>query len=433
MGLIFAYDLTKKLTRIPPLEIEDYVTTLQLLDEYYESDDEPKIPDDVSEVLDEYGLSYDCHGFKGVYGFALAAVRGTLAAVDCLINSQCQIAINWAGGWHHAKRSEASGFCYLNDIVLGIQHLLSAPRFSSGPILYIDLDLHHGDGVEEAFAYSPRVITFSVHHGAPGFFPGTGVPDGTGKYFIGARGGRFSCFNLVLAEGANDETWWSGVEPILTALHASLHPLAVVIQCGADALSSDPHCTFNLSASLDSTQQLQSGYVAALRLVLSWHLPSLILGGGGYHLADTARLWLMLTSLSVSSVTNKEIKIDQDIPEHDNFSSFGPDFTLDVHASMRPDLNSTDTVDKEVKRLLKQPCEIEANYMESLLRLVRDNSNEAEDQELIRPGCIEQTAVQTPKGEERIEEERGLEGSERGCVCQAKVLSFCSAWGHRKG
>lgn len=191
------------------------------MDEYYESDDEPKIPDDVSEVLDEYGLSYDCHGFKGVYGFALAAVRGTLAAVDCLINSRCQvncpllffvllyriqhayifqIAINWAGGWHHAKRSEASGFCYLNDIVLGIQHLLSAPRFSTGPILYIDLDLHHGDGVEEAFAYSPRVITFSVHHGAPGFFPGTGVPDGMGEYFIGARGGRFSCFNLVLGK-----------------------------------------------------------------------------------------------------------------------------------------------------------------------------------------------------------------------------------------
>ncbi|VUZ50084.1 unnamed protein product [Hymenolepis diminuta] len=368
MGLIFAYDLAKKLTRIPPLEMcsseemnyltqfhsKDYVTTLQLLDEYYESDDEPKIPDDVSEVLDEFGLSYDCHGFRGVYSFALAAVRGTLAAADYLINSRCQIAINWAGGWHHAKRSEASGFCYLNDIVLGIQYLLSAPQFSSGPILYIDLDLHHGDGVEEAFAYSSRVITFSVHHGALGFFPGTGVPDFAGKYFIGARGGRYSCFNLVLAEGANDETWWSGVEPILTALHASLHPLAVVIQCGADALSSDPHRIFNLSASLDSTQQLQSGYVAALRLVLSWHLPTLILGGGGYHLADTARLWLMLTSLSVSSVTNEEIKIDQDIPEHDNFSSFGPDFTLDVHSSMRPDLNSTDTVDKEVKRLLKQ-------------------------------------------------------------------------------
>nr|CDS28607.1 histone deacetylase 8 [Hymenolepis microstoma] len=368
MGLIFAYDLTKNLTRIPPLEMcsskelnyltlfhsEDYVHFLRLLDKYYESDDEPKIPDDISESFDEYGLSYDCHGFKGVFSFALAAVRGTLAAADCLINSQCQIVINWAGGWHHAKRSEASGFCYLNDVVLGIQHLLSAPKFSSGPILYIDLDLHHGDGVEEAFAYSHRVITFSVHHGAPGFFPGTGVPSGTGEYFVGARGGRFSCFNLALAEGANDETWWSGVEPILTTLHASLHPLAVVIQCGADALSSDPHRTFNLSASLNAGQQMQSGYVSALRLVLSWHLPTLILGGGGYHLADTARLWLMLTSLAVSSVTHEEVKIDQDIPEHDNFSSFGPDFTLDVHPSMRPDLNSSVAVDKEVKRLLKQ-------------------------------------------------------------------------------
>ena len=109
-----------------------------------------------------------------------------------------QIAINWAGGWHHAKRSEASGFCYLNDIVLGAQRLLSSPKFS-GRLLYVDFDLHHGDGVEEAFAYTSRVVTFSVHHGAPGFFPGSGVADSTtGDYFKGARGGRFSCFNLVL-------------------------------------------------------------------------------------------------------------------------------------------------------------------------------------------------------------------------------------------
>lgn len=121
------------------------------------------------------------------------------------------MAINWAGGWHHAKRSEASGFCYLNDIVLAIHHLLTHTSSLSndlyptnlGRVLYLDFDLHHGDGVEEAFWYSPRVVTFSVHHASPGFFPGTGTYTSTdldGHYLFpnGANRGKFSAFNLPL-------------------------------------------------------------------------------------------------------------------------------------------------------------------------------------------------------------------------------------------
>lgn len=107
---------------------------------------------------------------------------------------------------------------------------------------------------------------------------------------------------LFVAEGADDQTWWSAVEPILRSLHDSIKPDAVFIQCGADALATDPHRIFNLSASLTSNQ---SAYVSALKLVLSWDLPTLVLGGGGYHLPDTARLWLMLTAVAISS-TNDE-------------------------------------------------------------------------------------------------------------------------------
>ena len=95
----------------------------------------------------------------------------------------CDIAINWAGGLHHAKKCEASGFCYVNDIVVGILELLKYHN----RVLYIDIDVHHGDGVEEAFYTTNRVMTVSFHRYGEGFFPGTGdlmdIGCGEGKYY----------------------------------------------------------------------------------------------------------------------------------------------------------------------------------------------------------------------------------------------------------
>lgn len=96
-----------------------------------------------------------------------------------LNSGQCEIAINWAGGLHHAKRSEASGFCYVNDCVLAILELLRA----SARVLYIDIDIHHGDGVEAAFYTTDRVMTVSFHlYRKEGFFPGTGPIEEIGEY-----------------------------------------------------------------------------------------------------------------------------------------------------------------------------------------------------------------------------------------------------------
>ena len=81
-----------------------------------------------------------------------------------------KVAINWFGGWHHALRNKASGFCYINDINIAIYWLLHYSK----RIFYIDLDLHHGDGVEAEFSKTKCVVTFSVHHFAPGFYPGKG-------------------------------------------------------------------------------------------------------------------------------------------------------------------------------------------------------------------------------------------------------------------
>jgi len=107
----------------------------------------------------------------------------------------CDIAINWSGGLHHAKKFEASGFCYVNDIVIAILELLKYhPR-----VLYIDIDVHHGDGVQEAFYLTDRVMTVSFHKYGNWFFPGTGD-----MYEIGADLGRYYSVNVPLKEGIDD-------------------------------------------------------------------------------------------------------------------------------------------------------------------------------------------------------------------------------------
>ncbi|TPP58094.1 Histone deacetylase 8, partial [Fasciola gigantica] len=187
----------------------DYVDALYQLQEWYANDPDPHLSADEEDLLDTYGLSYDCPGFRHVLDYALAAVRGSLAAAMALTRGDCRVVLNFAGGWHHAKRSEAAGFCYLNDIVLAIHHFLacSTDPSSRNRVLYVDFDLHHADGVEQAFWYSAHVVTFSVHHAAPGFFPGTGVSvesdtigdeENRPQFAHGAGRGQFAAFNLPL-------------------------------------------------------------------------------------------------------------------------------------------------------------------------------------------------------------------------------------------
>jgi histone deacetylase 1/2 len=131
--------------------------------------------------------------------------RTVFSAASEQINSgAADIAINWAGGLHHAKKREAAGFCYINDIVLGILELLRTyPR-----VLYIDIDCHHGDGVEEAFYTSDRVMTCSFHKFGE-FFPGTGTQDDRGH----GKGKGYSV-NVPLKDGMNDASFKSLYDPV---------------------------------------------------------------------------------------------------------------------------------------------------------------------------------------------------------------------------
>nr|XP_028955722.1 histone deacetylase 9 [Malus domestica] len=105
-----------------------------------------------SNEMARYNLGEDCPVFDNLFEFCQIYASGTIDAARRLNNKLCDIAINWAGGLHHAKKCEVSGFCYINDLVLGILELLK----HHARVLYIDIDVHHGDGVEEAFYFTDR-------------------------------------------------------------------------------------------------------------------------------------------------------------------------------------------------------------------------------------------------------------------------------------
>nr|XP_025041231.1 histone deacetylase 8 isoform X4 [Pelodiscus sinensis] len=199
-SLIKAYSLLDHMRLVKPkvasleemasFHTDAYLQHLQKVSE--EGDDDH--PESV-----EYGLGYDCPATEGVFDYAAAVGGATITAAQCLMDGKCKVAINWPGGWHHAKKDEASGFCYLNDAVLGILHL----RRKFDRILYIDLDLHHGDGVEDAFSFTSKVMTVSLHKFSPGFFPGTGdVTD------VGLGKGRYYSVNVPLQDGVRDEKYY---------------------------------------------------------------------------------------------------------------------------------------------------------------------------------------------------------------------------------
>ena len=318
--LINAYELFEKVQLMPPQQItlndlelfhsKDYIQVI------LQAEKEPLSGDEQIDLLyPEFRLGYDCPIFDTVFSFASSAVSGTLTAADCLLKGESMVAINWCGGWHHAQRDAASGYCYFNDIVLGIIKLHERyPR-----VLYIDLDLHHGDGVQNAFYYTDKVLTVSFHKHSADFYPGTGdvneIGEGSGEYFS---------INIPLQDGLDDDTMIAIINHVLPNLHISYKPSAVVVQCGVDGLTSDPMDSFNLTA---------NSYIQAINIIVNWKMPVLILGGGGYNFPNTAKAWTRITAMLCS------ISLNEDIPEHEQFIHYGPDFTLNISPGYRPNHN----------------------------------------------------------------------------------------------
>jgi len=231
------------------------------------------------------------------------------------------IAINWAGGLHHAKKSEASGFCYINDIVLAILELLKYHQ----RVLYIDIDIHHGDGVEEAFYTTDRVMTVSFHKFGE-YFPGTGdLRD------IGAGRGKYYAVNFPLRDGIDDDSYETIFKPVMTKVMESYQPNAVVLQCGADSLTGDRLGCFNLTL---------KGHGKCVEFMKGFNLPLLLVGGGGYTIRNVARAWTYETAIALNQ------EIPNELPYNDYFEYYGPDFKLHISPSNMPNQNNTDYLDK---------------------------------------------------------------------------------------
>ncbi|KAG0337499.1 hypothetical protein BG000_005324 [Podila horticola] len=229
------------------------------------------------------------------------------AAANKLTKGESDIAINWAGGLHHAKKTEASGFCYINDIVLAILELL---RFHQR-VLYIDIDIHHGDGVEEAFYTTDRVMTASFH--MTEFFPGTGKLEETG---IGK--GKNYAVNVPLQKGMDDWSYQNLFEPIIKHIMEWYRPGAVVLQCGADSLAGDKLGCFNLS---------MKGHANCVAYVKSFGVPMIVVGGGGYTVRNVARAWTFETAVLLNE------QLPEELPFNSYFEYYGPEYRLDVPAN----------------------------------------------------------------------------------------------------
>eukprot|EP00796_Vickermania_ingenoplastis_P009988 gene9988-6971_t len=224
-------------------------------------------------------FSVDCPPVEGIMEHSIATASGTVMGAVLLNARRVRTAIHWGGGMHHAKCGECSGFCYINDIVLAITELLKAHE----RVLYIDLDVHHGDGVDEAFCQSDRVFTLSLHKFGDSFFPGTGHP-----WDIGYGKGRFYTMNVGLWDGINDFFYTSIFKQALHTVCEAFRPEAVVLQCGADSLGGDRLGSFNLSS---------WGHGECVRCVKATGLPVLAVGGGGYTIRNVAKLWAYETSI----------------------------------------------------------------------------------------------------------------------------------------
>jgi acetoin utilization protein AcuC len=245
----------------------------------------------VSPVACIYGLGPgDNPIFPGVYKLSLLITGGSVQAAEFVKNERVPIAFNIAGGLHHAMPDRASGFCYIDDPVIAIKELVNQGK----RVVYLDVDVHHGDGVQAGFYDTDQVMTISLHEDGQYLFPGTGFVEEMG------RGAGFGySVNVPLYPGTDDETYLWAFGQVVPPLVKAFDPDILVTQLGVDTFVADPLAHVNLTT---------HGFGQILERIKSFDFPWVALGGGGYHLANVARAWTLAYAIM------NDIELPDEVP-----------------------------------------------------------------------------------------------------------------------
>ncbi len=234
---------------------------------------------------------------EGQHAAAAAVAGATLACVQKVMAAEAQHGFNPAGGLHHAHRRGASGFCVYNDVVVGIK---AGQKLGARRVLYVDFDVHHGDGVESAFHTDPSVLTCSFHQHPDTLFPGTGrITD------LGAGEARGTVVNMPFAPGTGDDSWWEVVETLLPSLVRRFEPDLIVSQHGCDPHREDPLAELQLSTKPMHNAALLTRQLAREACDGRW----VATGGGGYQpYRVIPRAW----SLVWMAMTGRDVPAEMD-------------------------------------------------------------------------------------------------------------------------
>ena len=233
----------------------------------------------------------DCPVFEDMYDYSVWACGATLKGAELLLSGRAAAAFNPSGGLHHAGPQRASGFCYLNDVALGCMVLAEAGK----KVLYLDVDVHHGDGVAYAFYDRSDVMTISFHESGRTLFPGTGFADEIGK-----GQGKGYCVNVPFPPGTYDQPYMQAFKAIVPPLVEAYSPDAVVFDLGADALAGDPLAHLYLT---------NNTYVEIIRYLLRLNKPILMTGGGGYNIDNTVRAWSLAWSVLSGDDSDRHVEL----------------------------------------------------------------------------------------------------------------------------
>jgi acetoin utilization protein AcuC len=213
--------------------------------------------------------------FKEMFEYGSWACGAGLRAAELLLSGEADVAFNLLGGFHHAFAERAGGFCYLNDLALACLKLAAAGK----RVAYLDIDAHHGDGVQAAFYDRSDVLTISLHESGKTLFPWGGFENE-----IGEGAGRGYNVNVSLPADTYDEAFLTAFDRVVVPLLGAYRPDVIVLELGMDTLAGDPlthlHMTNNVAAEV-------------VRRLLLHRRPILVAGGGGYHVENTVRGWAL--------------------------------------------------------------------------------------------------------------------------------------------